>query len=303
MESPCSVNTENDYADLHRESLYDPAHDWPKLLVPPVAVYCNSPPPSTTTCVPESDTLSLVLQLEVPTPVSQPLQLHPHQGFSVCRAPAPSRPRGSPSGANNPEGKGKDKEKLSPDLRTTFTTYTDRANHAVLDLLATVATARDDELRLPIAASDYLDIVRALDVFHQGDNIDGCSPEQVEYFGMLSEIYRASDVIRCCISKIHNRSLIRTMPLSEVIMISMLEKGYLEVLEAITGGAYHYLANHQVREFLSLPASRLLDRIKPKEEPLVVKTKQKEEKHKEVEWCLLELGWIDQGTLFKEVGA
>ncbi|KIN94268.1 hypothetical protein M404DRAFT_35244 [Pisolithus tinctorius Marx 270] len=197
MDSPCSVNTENNYADLC-ESLYHPTSNFPELLIPPITIYTSSPPLSTTTGLPDSDTSSLVSQYQVPSPpVTCPLQLHPYQGFSVHHVPAP-KARVSQGRESNQQGKGKDKETAghdtshggtqsdspnapkSPHLHTAFTSYSKGPGHAALDLLATVTSARDDKLQLPIAASDYLDIVRALDVFHNEDNIDGCSPEQKE---------------------------------------------------------------------------------------------------------------------------
>ncbi|KIO09002.1 hypothetical protein M404DRAFT_22228 [Pisolithus tinctorius Marx 270] len=297
MDSPRSVNTENNYADLLGESVYDPATDRDDLLVPPIACYRHSPPPSTTTGFPESDTSSLVSQWEVPTPVSRPLRPRPHQGFSVRRVPVP-KARVPREGDSNQQGKGKAKEKSHHDGNKRAATpgpsdapvppYVRPASpvssrNATLDLLTSVTLARDDE--------------PALDVFNKGDDIDGCSPEQVEYFGVLSEIYRAADVIGRATNWIRVRQLSGTAPLAEVIMTSMLEKGYADVLEAITGGAYHHLRDRQVREFLAPTASRLLEWIKPKDKPVI--PEMKPDVNKEVRWDP-PLEFMDNATVFKE---
>ncbi|KIO14993.1 hypothetical protein M404DRAFT_17812 [Pisolithus tinctorius Marx 270] len=249
---------------------------------------------------------------EVPTPVAHPLRLHPHQGFLVRQVLAP-RPRVSIIGDSKPAGKGKDKEgaRHDSDHRTTASSPTNApspsnvcpepvaSRNAALDLLASVALAQDDKLRLPIAASDYLDVVRLLDVFNNRDNIDGCTLEQVKYFGLLSEIYRAADVIGKATNKIRTAQLSGTTPLAKVIMVSMLEKGYSDVLEAVTGGAYHHLRDHQVREFLAPTASQLLEQIRPKEDLVIPEMKPKADK--EVQWDP-PLEFMDNAMVFKEVG-
>ncbi|KIN98653.1 hypothetical protein M404DRAFT_31145 [Pisolithus tinctorius Marx 270] len=153
-----------------------------------------------------------------------------------------------------------------------------------LDLLASVALARDDE--------------PALDVFNDGDNIDGCTPEQVKYFGVLSEIYRAADVIGQATNKIRTAQLSGTAPLAEVIMVSMLEKGYLDILEAVTGGAFHHLRDWQIGEFLAPTVSQLLERIKPKQEPVIPELKTGA--GQDVQWNP-PLEFLDNAMVFKEV--
>ncbi|KIN94256.1 hypothetical protein M404DRAFT_35264 [Pisolithus tinctorius Marx 270] len=290
MDSPHSINTENDYANLLGESLYDPATNRDDLLVPPIACYRHSPPLSATTCIPESDALSLITQWEVPTPVSCPLRPRPHQGFSVCQVLIP-KPRVSLSGDSKQQGKGKGKEvphhdpdRGSPSTSSSHAPHSSNvcpepiaSRNAALDLLASVALARDDEL----------------------DNIDGCTPEQVKYFGLLSEIYRAADVIGKATNKIRTTQLSGTALLAEVIMVSMLEEGYSDVLEAVTGGAYHHLHDRQIGKFLVPTASWLLEQIRPKEELVI--PEMKPDMDAEVRWDPL-LEFMDNVMVFKEVG-
>ncbi|KIN98838.1 hypothetical protein M404DRAFT_30992 [Pisolithus tinctorius Marx 270] len=271
--------------------------DGDNLLIPPIACYRHSPPPTSSSGFPESDTSSLVSQWE--------------QGFSVRRVPVP-KARVPLEGDSNQQGKGKGKEKSRNDAnyRTAAPTSANApitpnvrpadpvlSRSAALDLLASVTLARDDEPRLPISASDYLDVTWTLDVFNKGDNIDRCTPEQVEYFGVLSEIYRVADIIGQATNRIRVRQLSGTAPLAKVIMTSMLKKGYADVLEAVTGGAYHHLRDRQVREFLAPTASRLLEQIKPKEPPVI--PEMKPDVNKEVRWDP-PLEFIDNATVFKE---
>ncbi|KIO11291.1 hypothetical protein M404DRAFT_20745 [Pisolithus tinctorius Marx 270] len=183
----------------------------------------------------------------------------------------------------------------TPDVRPKPIT----SRNAALDLLASVALARDDEPRLPIAASDYLDIVRSLDIFHDRDNIDGCTPEQVKHFGLLSEIYRAADVIGRATNKIRTTQLSGNAPLAGVIMVSMLEKSYSDILEAVTGGAYHHLQEQQVREFLAPTTSWLLNWIRPKDGPVIPEVKASADQEVRFD---PPLEFIDNTTVFKEVG-
>ncbi|KIO04263.1 hypothetical protein M404DRAFT_26456 [Pisolithus tinctorius Marx 270] len=234
--------------------------------------------------------------------IATPLPRPPPPAF-LNRTPRPSPPSGryrplSPALSDrvhtrvsrNRQGKGKDKEKPHHDARVRTATPSPAnapvsphvrptspvsSRNAALDLLASVALARDDE----------------------PDNVDGCTPEQVEYFGVLSEIYRAADVIGRATNRIRVRQLSGTAPLAEVIMTSMLEKGYADVLEAVTGGAYHHLCDRQVGEFLAPTASRLLERIKPGEKPVI--PGMKPEVDKEVRWDP-PLEFMDNATVFKE---
>ncbi|KIN95625.1 hypothetical protein M404DRAFT_33989 [Pisolithus tinctorius Marx 270] len=151
MDSPHSVNTENDYTDL-AESIYNPTSDFPELPIPPINIYAPTSPPMTTTCIPGLDSSSPILQFRL---LSLP-------GFSVCQVLAP-KARDTPSGVSNQRGKGKGEETADhdpdhkgashvtpnapkpPHLCTAFTTYSEWAGHAALDLLTTVTSAQDDE--------------------------------------------------------------------------------------------------------------------------------------------------------------
>ncbi|KIO07296.1 hypothetical protein M404DRAFT_23785 [Pisolithus tinctorius Marx 270] len=302
MDSPCSVNTENDYANLIGESVYDPSANQDFLQVPPI-VYHNSPPLSPSSCFPGLDSTSLLSQSVLPS-LAKPPRLHPHQGFSVRQVLLP-KARVPPVGDSNHKGKGKGKEKphhdtdqgaasshstnapISPHICPTCPAEPVTSHNAALNMLASVTLARDDEL--------------ALDVFNNGDDIDGCTQEQVKYFGLLSEIYRAADMIGWCASKLRTQQLSGTTPLAEVIMTSMLKKGYVDILEAATGGAYHHLHNQQIGKFLAPTASQLLNWIKPKEMSPVI-PEMKPSTDQEVQWDPL-LEMADNMTVFKEVGA
>ncbi|KIO03206.1 hypothetical protein M404DRAFT_27203 [Pisolithus tinctorius Marx 270] len=125
MDSPQSVNSGNDYANLPCESLNDPTKDWPELLIPPITIYTSSPPLLTDTHVPDSDTSSLVLQF-------QSTEYQPQ---------SPEAPLVESGGAQS----GSADATQTANVCTTYSTYSNGAHHTALDLLATVATARDDK--------------------------------------------------------------------------------------------------------------------------------------------------------------